>query len=63
LKAVLNRQTSLMMILPTGGGKSLLFMMPVCLNNPRMIIMIVSFQILMNNLVKQLKISKIDCIK
>ena len=43
IKAILQRETPLVVVLPTGGGKSLLFMVPACLPDPGVTIVVVPF--------------------
>lgn len=50
-------------MLPTGRDKSLLFIILAYLNNPEVIIVVAPFQVLVDNLIKQLKESKINYIK
>jgi len=58
---VLAEQTTpLVVILPTGGGKSLLFMAPACLEDPGITIVVVPFRALINNLVETAKKAGID---
>ena len=51
MEAVLAGQTPLVVVLPTGGGKSLLFMAPACLQDPGVMIMVVPFRALADNMV------------
>jgi superfamily II DNA helicase RecQ len=48
---VLKGETLLIIILPTGGGKSLLFIVPAYLDNTGVMVVVVPFQALINNLV------------
>jgi superfamily II DNA helicase RecQ len=43
MQAILHRKLPLVVVLPTGGGKSLLFMVPACLPNPGVTIVVVPF--------------------
>jgi superfamily II DNA helicase RecQ len=43
-----------MVILPTGGGKSLLFMAPAYLENPGVSIVVIPFRELINNIKSRL---------
>ena len=54
LFAIVNaeQRTPLVVVLPTGGGKSLLFMAPACLEDAGVTIIIVPYRALINNLVK-----------
>jgi superfamily II DNA helicase RecQ len=51
LDAVLKGETLLIIMLPTGRNKSLLFMVPAYLDNIGVIVVVVPFQALINNLV------------
>ena len=57
------QQTPLVVVLPTGGGKSLLFMAPACLDEPGVTIVVVPYRALINNLVTTAKKCGIDCIE
>ena len=50
-------------MLLTGGGKSLLFTVPACLDEPRVTIVVVLYQALINDLVGRIRVSGIECIK
>ncbi|KAH0352647.1 hypothetical protein KCU83_g3356, partial [Aureobasidium melanogenum] len=50
-----DQTTPLVIVLPTGGGKSLLFMAPACLENAGVTIVIVPFRALINKLVNTAK--------
>jgi superfamily II DNA helicase RecQ len=63
VKAILAGDTPLVVILPTGGGKSLLFMIPACLNEPGVTIVVAPFRALVNDLVDRLKRTGIDCME
>jgi superfamily II DNA or RNA helicase len=58
-----NQTTLLVVVLPTGGGKSLLFMAPACLIDPGVTIVVVPYCILLDNLLKTAKDTGIDCIE
>ncbi|KAH7336021.1 hypothetical protein BKA66DRAFT_435487, partial [Pyrenochaeta sp. MPI-SDFR-AT-0127] len=51
---ILNRQTPLVVILPTGGGKSLLFTIPAYIEKNRVIVVIVLYQALITDLVERI---------
>lgn len=53
----------LVIVLPTGGGKSLLFTAPACLDDPGVTIVVVPYRALLDNLVATAKRAKIDCIE
>jgi superfamily II DNA helicase RecQ len=55
--------TPLIVVLPTGGGKSLLFMAPACLDDPGVTIVVVPYRALLDNLVETAKKARIDCIE
>lgn len=55
-----HQSTPLVVVLPIGGGKSLLFMAPACLSNPGVTIVVVPFRALINNLVETAKRAGID---
>ena len=63
MKAILNEETPLIIILPTGGGKSLLFMVPGCLKEGGVTIVVAPFRALVNDLVNRLKKMGIDSIE
>lgn len=46
-----HQQTPLVVVLPTGGRKSLLFMAPACLEDARVTIVVVLYRALINVLV------------
>jgi superfamily II DNA helicase RecQ len=53
----------LVVVLPTGGGKSLLFLAPACLENPGVTIVVVPFRVLLNRLKDRLQTIGIDHIE
>jgi superfamily II DNA helicase RecQ len=55
--------TPLVIVLPTGRGKSLLFIAPACLNDPGVTIVVVLYRALLDNLVATARKVKIDCIE
>jgi len=65
LRAIVSgeQRTPLVVVLPTGGGKSLLFMAPACLDDPGVTIVVVPYRALVNNLVTTAKQARIDCIE
>jgi superfamily II DNA helicase RecQ len=63
MHAIVAGQTPLVVVLPTGGGKSLLFMVPACLDNPGVTVVVVPYRALINDLVKRIRDSEIDCIE
>ena len=58
-----NQTTPLVVVLPTGGGKSLLFMAPACLIDPGVTIVVVPYRALLDNLLKTAKDARIDYIE
>ena len=46
LHAVVDRQTPLVVVLPTGGGKSLLFSVPACIDDARVTVVVVPYRAL-----------------
>jgi superfamily II DNA helicase RecQ len=58
-----NQTTPLVVVLPIGGGKSLLFMAPACLIDPGVTIVVVPYRALLDNLLKTAKDTRIDCIE
>jgi superfamily II DNA helicase RecQ len=58
-----NQTTPLVVVLPTGGGKSLLFIAPACLIDPGVTIVVVLYRALLDNLLKTAKDAGIDCIE
>jgi superfamily II DNA helicase RecQ len=63
MKAIMQRETPLVVVLPTGGGKSLLFMVRACLPDPGVTIVVVPFRALLNNLSDRLEKVGIDHIE
>jgi hypothetical protein len=65
LHAVVSKDNStpLVVVLPTGGGKSLLFMAPACLDDPGITVVVVPYRALLNNLLDKAKQAGIDCVE
>ena len=57
------QKTPLIVVLPTGRGKNLLFTAPACLNNPGVTIVVVPYRALLDNLLATAKKAKIDCME
>jgi superfamily II DNA helicase RecQ len=57
------QRTPLVVVLPIGGGKSLLFIAPAYLDNPSVMIVVVLYRTLVNNLVMIARTARIDCIE
>ena len=53
--------TPLVVVLPTGGGKSLLFTAPACLDDPGVTVVVVPFRALLNRLLQTAQEAGIDC--
>ena len=51
LHAVIDGQTPLIVVLPTGGGKSLLFSVPACIDDAGVTVVVVLYQALIEDLV------------
>lgn len=62
LRAVLRCQSPLIVVLPTGGGKSLLFMLPAILEPYGTTVVIVPFISLAQDLLNRCQEAKIDCV-
>ena len=60
VSAVLNLDTPLVVVLPTGGGKSLPIMLAASLRNPGVTILVAPFTALLRDYIKRLKLSSID---
>jgi superfamily II DNA helicase RecQ len=63
MHAVIDGQTPLVVVLPTGGGKSLLFMVPAYLDATGVTIVVVLYRALADNLVDQIRKNEINCFK
>ena len=63
LYAVLDKTTPLVVVLPTGGGKSLLFTLPACIEETRVTGVVVPYWALIENLVSRICNCGIDCIE
>jgi superfamily II DNA helicase RecQ len=63
LHAVLEKQTLLIVMLPTGRGKSLLFMLLACVEEAGVTVVIVLYQALIKDLVKQIQQCGVKCIE
>src|SRR5579859_5374457 len=63
LRAVLEGESPLVVILPTGGGKSLLFMLPAWLEGARTTIVVSPFVALANDTERRCKEAGIECIQ
>jgi superfamily II DNA helicase RecQ len=61
--AVLRGQTPLVVILPTGGGKSLLFTVPAAMPEPGVTILVVPYRALIEDLVQRISRSGIECVE
>jgi hypothetical protein len=63
LKAILEEDTPLVVILPTGGGKSLLFGVPACIETGSVTAVIVPYRALINNMLEQFTKAGVDCME
>ena len=63
MRAVLAGQSPLVVILPTGAGKSLLFMVPACMQDPGVTVVVVPFIALLQDVVGRLRRAGIDCLE
>jgi superfamily II DNA or RNA helicase len=63
LLAVLQGESPLVVILPTGGGKSLLFMLPATLPDANTTVVVVPFVALMKDLMRKCQDAGIGCIE
>ncbi|KAF9729764.1 hypothetical protein PMIN01_12628 [Paraphaeosphaeria minitans] len=61
--AMVNGQTPLVVVLPTGGGKSLLFMVPACLDHAGVTVVVVPFRALIEDLATRIRARGIDCVE
>lgn len=52
---------TLVVVLPTGGGKTLLFTAPACLDDPGMMIVVIPYRRLMDDTVRNARALRIDC--
>jgi superfamily II DNA helicase RecQ len=50
-------------VLPTGGGKSLTFTVPACLDNPGVTVVVVSYRALIKDLVGRIQKCGINCME
>jgi superfamily II DNA helicase RecQ len=57
------QRTPLVVVLPIGRGKSLLFIAPACLDDPGVTIVVVPYRALVNNLVTTTTKVRIDYIE
>ncbi len=55
LYAVLDKTTLLIVVLPIGGGKSLLFTLPAYIEETRVTVVVVPYQALIKNLVSRIR--------
>jgi hypothetical protein len=63
MHAVLDGQNPLVVVLPTGGGKSLLFTVPAVVERSRVTVVVVPYRALMDNLVAWIRKSGVECIE
>ena len=58
-----NGRTPLVVVLPTGGGKSLLFMVPASLEDAGITVVVVPFRALLDNLLQKAQAAGIDSVE
>lgn len=63
IRAVVYGQTPLVVVLPTGGGKTLLITVPACLPNPGVTIVVVPYRALIEDLLARITQCRLDCIE
>jgi superfamily II DNA or RNA helicase len=63
MHAVLDGQNLLVVVLPTGGGNSLLFTVPAVVERSGVTVIVVLYRALMDNLVARIWKSRVECIK
>jgi superfamily II DNA helicase RecQ len=65
MEAIMNltKQQTLLVVLPTGAGKSILFMLPALLDDTGTNIVVVPFSALMDDLVARARHAGVDCIR
>jgi hypothetical protein len=63
LYAVLDKTTPLVVVLPTGGGKSLLFTLPACIEETGVTVVVVPYRALIEDLVSRICNCGIDCME
>ena len=63
LHAVIDGQTPLVVVLPTGGGKSLLFSVPACMEDAGVTVVVVPYRALIEDLVDRMQKCGIDCME
>jgi superfamily II DNA helicase RecQ len=63
LYAVLDKQTPLIVVLPTSRGKSLLFTLPACIEEVGVTVVVVPYRALIEDLVGQIRDCSVDCIE
>ena len=64
LERIMNgTDSALAVVLPTGGGKTLLFTAPACLGDPGVTIVVVPYRQLINETVQDAKAVGIDCVE
>ncbi|OBT40733.1 hypothetical protein VE00_09777 [Pseudogymnoascus sp. WSF 3629] len=63
LHAVINNESPVIVVLPTGGGKSLTFMGPACLPQAGVTIVVAPFRALEDNIISRCEEKGIECLK
>jgi superfamily II DNA helicase RecQ len=63
LYAVLEKQTLLIVVLPTGGGKSLLFTLLACVEEAGVMVVVVPYRALIEDLVERIQQCGVECME
>ena len=63
MHAVLEKQTPLIVVLLTGGGKSLLFTLPACVEEPGVTVVVVPYRALIEDLVERIQQCGVECME
>jgi superfamily II DNA helicase RecQ len=63
LYAVINNESPVIVVLPTGGAKSLTFMRPACLPQAGVTIVVAPFRALEDNIISRCEEKGIECLK
>lgn len=63
IHAVVKGQSPLVVVLPTGGGKSLLFMVPAYLDRTGVTVLVLPFRALIDNMMERIINSGVECIE
>jgi superfamily II DNA helicase RecQ len=63
MHAMLDRETPLIVVLSTGGGKSLLFTVPGCIDSEKVTVVVVPYRALIEDLVTRIRDCGVDCME